>query len=718
MQEDQRLQDSIDISDTVSKSPSTEDKIFKQATLYVDSGIKYWYIPAGVFVGAVLVGFLSHLVVGIGFVLMMLIMHILFFALTIALLLYVVALFITRKESDGLSRISIAMVLVVMSAVFWVAFGAFFAARGERLPSGDGVSQPLAVRIKDVETDRWKDLSTLTGLSTPMELQFDSRATVPAQTPWYRVVSYAWDLDGNGEFTEQEGDKSVATYFYTDKGVKNGLFEVSLRITKEILEPHGEYKQVGEIVEETYGPGSSSGGLTFQVDIERPVIDVKTLPSTLRGTVPFEVEFDARRTQSPNDIDEITWDFDGDKLPDATGDQVSYTFVKPDIYKVIVTATDVEGLSSKKVIEIEVADTLLPEPVLITSTLSGEAPLKVKFNGSESKSDEGEIIEYLWEIEGISTPLRGKEAEYIFKEPGKYRVTLKVKTDTGVTAEASELITVTVSKSKPSARIKATGRSGTKQLNAVQGGRITGSVPLTLDFDGSFSTDPDKDIVSFGWDFQGKGSVDKSGESASYTFKQAGSYTVKLTVEDSVGNKDQAELFVVVTSEDFSVNISANRLSGPAPMSVAFDASGSSYANGEILSYTWDFGDGSPVKLTGAKAEHTYNQPGEYVTSVKVTTSDNATKTAKQVVTALDPSLLPVFSMTPNRGGAPATISFNASESDGDIVSYKWDFGNGKIGTGSKTSHTYSVAGTYVVVLTITDSTGAVKRLEKQLSID
>jgi PKD repeat protein len=40
------------------------------------------------------------------------------------------------------------------------------------------------------------------------------------------------------------------------------------------------------------------------------------------------------------------------------------------------------------------------------------------------------------------------------------------------------------------------------------------------------------------------------------------------------------------------------------------------------------------------------------------------------------------------------------------IVSYDWDFGDGSTGTGATPSHTYTVAGTYTVELTVTDETG------------
>ena len=68
------------------------------------------------------------------------------------------------------------------------------------------------------------------------------------------------------------------------------------------------------------------------------------------------------------------------------------------------------------------------------------------------------------------------------------------------------------------------------------------------------------------------------------------------------------------------------------------------------------------------------------------------------------------FTANPTSGDAPLTVSFDASSSsdtDGNIVSYSWTFGDGARGTGVSPSHTYASAGIYTVSLTVTDDRGA-----------
>jgi PKD repeat protein len=67
------------------------------------------------------------------------------------------------------------------------------------------------------------------------------------------------------------------------------------------------------------------------------------------------------------------------------------------------------------------------------------------------------------------------------------------------------------------------------------------------------------------------------------------------------------------------------------------------------------------------------------------------------------------FDAVPSTSGtAPFTVVFDASGSydDRGIASYSWDFGDGTSGTGVLVTHTYSDAGTYVVILTVTDYFG------------
>ncbi len=76
--------------------------------------------------------------------------------------------------------------------------------------------------------------------------------------------------------------------------------------------------------------------------------------------------------------------------------------------------------------------------------------------------------------------------------------------------------------------------------------------------------------------------------------------------------------------------------------------------------------------------------------------------------------LQPYFTVTPNTVADHQTALFDAcgdptrtcAPGNNPIVSYTWDFGDGKTASGRTVSHAYSVAGTYVATLRVTDGIG------------
>ena len=148
-------------------------------------------------------------------------------------------------------------------------------------------------------------------------------------------------------------------------------------------------------------------------------------------------------------------------------------------------------------------------------------------------------------------------------------------------------------------------------------------------------------------------------------------------------------------------------------LSVNFDAIDSEAAGGAIVAYEWDFGDGS--EGTGGQTTHTYAASGDYIVKLTVYDSHGGTGEATQIVSVgEEANVAPIASLTasPSEGVSPLAVDFDASassDSDGSIASYEWDFGDGDSGQGSSplASHTYDSAGSYTVLLTVTDNDGA-----------
>jgi PKD repeat protein len=101
---------------------------------------------------------------------------------------------------------------------------------------------------------------------------------------------------------------------------------------------------------------------------------------------------------------------------------------------------------------------------------------------------------------------------------------------------------------------------------------------------------------------------------------------------------------------------------------------------------------------------------GAYNVSIRAQKRDYPTGTGNSSFKVKSDPPVAKFSYSPEFPLVDSLITFNASESsdvDGEIESYKWDFGDETNGSGMVVTHSYSEAGTYNVTLTVTDNSGA-----------
>ena len=153
-----------------------------------------------------------------------------------------------------------------------------------------------------------------------------------------------------------------------------------------------------------------------------------------------------------------------------------------------------------------------------------------------------------------------------------------------------------------------------------------------------------------------------------------------------------------------SFNVSAVELDA------TLDGTASSDPDGSIVAYDWDFGDGATTTGTSPTTTHHYASGGTYTVTLTVTDDDDATHTTTRSVTATDPppNVAPTASFEIEEDGLTIELdAVDSADSDGSIVAYDWDFGDGTTGTGATTSHTYAADGIYTVTLTVTDDDGA-----------
>jgi len=132
-------------------------------------------------------------------------------------------------------------------------------------------------------------------------------------------------------------------------------------------------------------------------------------------------------------------------------------------------------------------------------------------------------------------------------------------------------------------------------------------------------------------------------------------------------------------------------------------------ANSDVVSFAWTFGDGASA--AGRVVNHTFSASGSFVVTLTETSDRGMAASTTQQVSIGSPDLpRPTFSTSPGSPAVGDTIFFNASASlagsGHTLTGFSWDFGDGTTGSGMNTTHIYSAARTYTVLLTVTDESG------------
>ncbi len=479
------------------------------------------------------------------------------------------------------------------------------------------------------------------------------------------ITNYTWVFPGGVTVLGWN-----ATYMFTQNGTYN--------VTLVLVDDDGA---LGELT-----IAALVGNDTIGTRVPTPPVG-RIAPSATTVFTGVPVTLDASASTDDTGIISYLWDFaDGIQ---GVGVVVVHSWPNDGNFIVMLNVTDTDGNSSFASVTIHVMDRP-PKAAILASPTDAPTLTLVSFDASSSSDPDGTLLYYRWSF-GDGSVLYGRNVQHTYARAGAYTVTLTVTDNDGVEGSDSAVITVT-----------------NRAPRAVAPANF--SVPTFVEriFDASGSFDLDGLVQTYTWAF-GDG-TNATGRSVKHAFATIGVFAVTLTVRDDFGATGSTTMAVTVTNNAPSVSIA-----GPTAISTGDTAVFGGTAidrDGTVSSWAWTFGDGGTA-TTPNSATHPYPNAGTY--TVTLTATDNNLASATATFTITVHNRLPTARITQPGQNASfqslAPVSFSASgssdpETAAGALEFFWIFGDGGVASGLTVIHAFSTAGTFTVILTVSDGDG------------
>jgi PKD repeat protein len=441
--------------------------------------------------------------------------------------------------------------------------------------------------------------------------------------------------------------------------------------------------------------------------------------SPLSGPAPLTVTFDGTGSSDPDPGDTLTyaWDLDGDgQFDDAAVPGPTASYSAPGTYTARLRVTDSRGASSQSApITITVTGGEAPGPVAAyhfdqgsgtsVADASGNGHTGTLLNGAAfttAGKNGGAVtcdgVNDLVEIADSAllhptTALTVMAWVYPITAQTGYKAVIIKEQSASPAAATWDILHVTGPSNQPGVEVVlgTTGRvaKGGSVLPVGQWTHLAltwDNTTLRLYVNGALtaSTPATGSMTATGLPLHMCGSSVYAGEHANIRIDDVRIYNRVLTTTDV-----QSDMNTPVGSSSPPPNqppsavAQGSPLSGPAPLTVTFDGSGSSDPDpGDTLSYAWDLdGDGQFDDSTAINPTATFSSPGTYSVTLRVTDSQSAA--------AVSPSVVIGVTAPPAPPGQVAAYSFD----QGSGTSVPDASGNGHTGTIS--GATWTSAGKY-----------------------
>ena len=411
------------------------------------------------------------------------------------------------------------------------------------------------------------------------------------------------------------------------------------------------------------------------------------------GNAPLTVRFTNQSTGTAPLT--YAWDFTSDGVADSSEPSPSYIYTATGTYTVNLTVTNAGGSNTaQKIGYITVSPApVVPAAAFTSSKQTGTVPLTVTFTDQSTGTAP---FTYAWDFNNDGTrDSTSQNPSFTYQNPGTYTVKLTVTNAVGTDVETkSGYITVSPAPVAPAASFTSDKQSGTAPLTITFTDQSAGTAPLT-----------------YAWDFTNDGTRDSTSQNPSFTYQNPGTYTVKLTVTNTLGTDVETKSGYITVTPPVppTAAFTSNKQAGTAPLTVRFTDQS---AGSTPLTYAWDFTNDGVNESTTQSPSYTYSVAGTYavrLTATNVAGSDAEIKTGYITVSPAPVAPTAAFTSDNPAGTAPLTVAFTDQSTGTAPFTYAWDFNNDgtRDSTSQNPSFTYQNTGTYTVKLTVTNAVGS-----------
>jgi len=438
-------------------------------------------------------------------------------------------------------------------------------------------------------------------------------------------------------------------------------------------------------------------------------------------------------TDTASDVNSLTYHWDFGDGTTGNGIIASHKYAEKGIYTTTLRVTDDDGESDVDDAVVTVTNVVPAANAGPDQTVREGQTVLFDGAGTTDTPTDKTILDYSWSFGG-----QGINPTYVWSDDGVKGVSLTA-TDNDAASNADGM-NVNVQNVAPSVGINALAVSDTTSVNFTlrSAGEKWRDVRLYLHEDNVLI----RELAVY----RNPGSPDNQSDTAYGVILDFGkTYNVSVfftPADDPVNGQPQGDSpsWIILGLEDgrqfwiqhnFNVNqpdtyrwdVDFSSIVKVTPRAAALDP------GSDDVTLNWNFGDAqSPIvshyyanygkypMYVNDSAIHVYVWPGSYAV-ILTAVDDDGGSNSHTVQLSNQPSSVTIDNYAPiatagnnQVANEDSTVSFGGSAADdpADVLSYLWDFGDDSFATGVNAIHVYRYAGTYLVILTVTDNHGAV----------